>query len=73
MEKLNEIGKLIFDTFAGISYWIIAAVAIKEVLKSASKHDIDGVIKALIATAVSYGGIFAVTLILDMVREVMGK
>ena len=73
MEKFNEIGQLIFNTFASIAYWVIAAIAIREVLKAAVKHDTDGVVKALIATAVSYGGIFAVTMILDMVREVMTK
>ena len=73
MDKLNEIGKLVFNTFAGVAYWVIAAIALKEVLKCAAKHDIDGVIKALIGTAVSYGAIFAVTMILDMVKEVMGK
>lgn len=71
MEELNVLGRTIFNTFADISYWVIAAVTIKEIMKSIARHDTDAIIKALIGAAISYGGIFMVTRILDMIKGVM--
>ena len=73
MDKLNEIGRTIFNTFYGLSYWVIAVIGIKEVLKAATNHDKDGIVKALTMVALSYSAIFAVTIILDIIKEVMTK
>ena len=73
MKEINEICIYIFNVLSNIAYWLIAFISLKEVLKSAAKHDTDGIIKALAATAISYIAIFSVVIILNMIKGVMGK
>jgi hypothetical protein len=71
MQGLNDIGKMIFDIILGASYWIVAIIALKSLLSSIAKHDVEGIIKVLIQTAISYASLFLVTKVLDMVKGVM--
>lgn len=73
MAELNSIGKLVFDIILSASYWIVGAIALKSLLSNIAKQDIEGCVKVLISTAISYASLFLVTKILDMVKDVMLK
>jgi hypothetical protein len=69
--NFDEIGNMVLDTLIGAGYFIVAVVVIKDILSCISKHDVEGIIKAILAGVIGYGSIFAVTKILDKVKEVM--
>jgi hypothetical protein len=73
MDSINQIGKMIFDVIIGAGYYIIAIIAIKQILTNATNHDFEGIVKTILGAALSYASLFMVTKVLDMVKDVMTK
>jgi hypothetical protein len=69
--EFREIGHMIIVTLEGVAYFVVAGVIIKDILSCISKKDVEGIIKAILSGVIGYGSIFAVTKILDKVKDVM--
>jgi hypothetical protein len=70
---MDEIGKLVISTLIKAGYFIIAAIVIKDILSCVTKHDMEGIVKAILGGVVGYGSLFLVTDILDKVKAAMVK
>jgi hypothetical protein len=70
---MDEIGRLVINTLIKAGYFIIASIVIKDILSCVTKHDVEGIVKAILGGVVGYGSLFLVTEILDKVKEAMVK
>lgn len=73
MESINEIGRMIFNVLINLGYWVIAIITVKQILTNVTNHDFEGIIKTILGGALSYGSLFLIQKVLDMVKDVMTK
>ena len=68
---MEQIGRMILDIMINTGYFVVAVVIIKDILSSISKHDTEGIIKAVLSGVVGFAAILMVEKILDRVKDVL--
>lgn len=70
--KLDIAGNKILNMARGVSYWIVAAVAVFQILDAIIKGDKHKITEVLLGTALAYGSLFLITFILDLIKDTLG-
>lgn len=70
--NLDAAGNKILGMSRGVAYWVVAVVAVFEIIRAIVGHDKHKVMEILIGAAISYGSLFFVTFILDLIKETLG-
>lgn len=68
---MEQIGRMILDMMIKAGYFVVAVTIIKDILSCISKHDTEGIIKAVLSGVLGFGAILMVEKILDRVKDVM--
>lgn len=70
--KLDIAGNKILNMSRDVSYWIVAAVAVFQILDAIIKGDKHKITEVLLGTALAYGSLFLITFILDLIKDTLG-
>lgn len=72
IQNLNTAGNKILGMARGIGYWIVATVMVFQLMKAMINNDRHKVGEIIISGAISFGSLYFVTFILDLIRDTMG-
>lgn len=68
MDQLNIVGREMFFKLITAAYWFFAILIFFDIARNAARHNNEGVIKALINGCISFGAIYMITTLLDIIK-----
>lgn len=69
LKELDDVFKTLYYTICSIAKWIFAAKMVSQLIKQGEVADIQGSIKVLINGAFSYGTLYAIISVLELIQS----
>lgn len=69
--NLDIAGAKIMGMARGVAYWIVAVVAVLQIIRAIIDGNKQKVMEILINAGIAYGSLFFVTFILDLIKETL--
>jgi hypothetical protein len=70
MPQINAAGEKIFSIMISIGYWTVLIAGVGQIIASVTRRDAQGALRQALVYGTSFGSLFALRWILDLVKEI---